>query len=619
MPADATAAALPQKKRTTRKAWIALAASLTLLVASVFVAFETQRGFGRIEVSNDRFPNETGINVRAKLFRPVYATSNNRVPGAVFVHGYQATRESGDGISIELARRGFAVLEIDALGRGNSDNPVFDVNSPAFDDTFGAKAALARLKSLPFVNPESVGMIGHSLGAEMSFKVALKDPGVRALVIIGNAYTAAANAEKPKNMLMIFGRYDEFRKRMTGTKNFESEWMISLQTKAAFSVDSPRFGVTYGNFQDGTARKVSMPAAIHIQETHSKAAIAETLEWMRAALAPEKGGWIDAGNQIWPIKEWATLIAMLSGFFSILPLSSILLRTGAFSSLRGTGGFARACSNAEYLRHACTNGLLMFLYLPSILVMFAIHKYAVPLDRYFPMMVTNGTVWWLLWINAIGFFLFVRWLRKLNRTEGVTLADLGISFSNERLFLDRREFGKTALLAAILLIFVYGVEHVLESLFIVDFRFIFAFASDLTPYRVAMFFLYYPPLLLVFVQIGFFLHCQLLRRTKEGWAKTFASWTAWNLLALGTPLLLILAAQYVPLLAAGAIPFVGPGGMFVLLVINIFHILGVIAVVVPISTWLFQLTGRPYLGALVSAGIVCWMFTSSQVIAPVPI
>ena len=601
------------------KVWIALAISLALIVASVLVAFEVQRDFGAIEVTNDLFSNESGVTVRAKLFRPLHASSAHRVPGVVFIPGYQSTRESGDGISIELARRGFAVLEIDAIGRGNSGNPGFDVTSPAFDSTFGAKSALAHLKSLPFVDSETVGMIGHSLGGEMAFNVALEDSTVKALVVVGYAYTTAATPNIPKNMLMIFGRYDEFRDRMTGTRNFESEWMVSEQTKRAFAVGSPRIGEMYGSFENGTARKVAMPTAIHIGETHSKIAIAESLEWMRSALNPDSQRWIDPKKQIWPIKEWATLFAMFACFSSIIPLALILLRTRAFASLQGTGRWKRVCSNAEYLKHVGINGLLMWLYLPLVMVLFAIHKYVVPVDRYFPMMVVNGTVWWLIWINVIGFFLFLRWYRKLHRSTGIGLAALGISFAKDRLFLDRKEFGKTTILAAILVVFTYGLEHILETLFIVDFRFIFAFASDLTAYRALMFLLYYPPLLIIFLQTGFFLHVQILRAPKRGWASTLTSWTTWNLVALATPLFVLLIFQYAPLFATGAIPFVGPGGMFVLFVINIFHILGVIAVVVPISTWLFQLTGRPYLGALVCAGIVCWMFTSSQVIAPVPI
>jgi hypothetical protein len=41
--------------------------------------------------------------------------------------------------------------------------------------------------------------------------------------------------------------------------------------------------------------------------------------------------------------------------------------------------------------------------------------------------------------------------------------------------------------------------------------------------------------------------------------------------------------------------------------------------VVPISTWFYQQTGKIYLGAFLNAMLVAWMFTSSQVIAPIPI
>ena len=90
----------------------------------------------------------------------------------VFIHGYQSNRETGDPISIELARRGIAVLSIDAIGRGNSGVPIDDVESPDFDDTFGGRAALAHLKSLAFVDGSRVGMVGHSLGAETCFAIA---------------------------------------------------------------------------------------------------------------------------------------------------------------------------------------------------------------------------------------------------------------------------------------------------------------------------------------------------------------------------------------------------------------------------------------------------------------
>ena len=85
------------------------------------------------------------------------------------------------------------------------------------------------------------------------------------------------------------------------------------------------------------------------------------------------------------------------------------------------------------------------------------------------------------------------------------------------------------------------------------------------------------------------------------------------------PIILFLLIQYVPLLTVGVIPFVGPGGMLASFTMNLFHIIGVLILVIPLSTWFYQLTGKIYLGAVLNAALVAWMFTSSQVIAPIPV
>ncbi len=297
----------------------------------------------------------------------------------------------------------------------------------------------------------------------------------------------------------------------------------------------------------------------------------------------------------------------------------MLLRTEFFASLRGPVAGTYACSGKAYLKHAAINGLLMWLYLPLIFALFGLHVYVVPIDKVFPMMMANGTIWWFVWINVIGFFIFRGWFKKRSRESGLTLADLGISYRDDRFALNGAQIGKTILLAAILFIFVYLGEHLLESIFIVDYRFIFPFASDLTPYRALLFLLYFPFLLIGFVQTGIFLHGQLRRPRKGTWLKTFVSWSLTNTLALVVPLILFLMIQYVPLLTAGIIPLVGPGGMLTSFTMNLFHIIGVLIMTTPISTWFYQLTGKIYLGALVNAALVTWMFTSSQVIAPIPV
>ena len=107
---------------------------------------------------------------------------------------------------------------------------------------------------------------------------------LNALVITGFAYTLTASQTYPKNMLMIIGKWDEFRQRMTGTRDIEKEWMRSERTKEVFPVENPEFGVTYGDFSQGTARRVFLPKITHVQESHHNASIGETVEWLKEAL-----------------------------------------------------------------------------------------------------------------------------------------------------------------------------------------------------------------------------------------------------------------------------------------------------------------------------------------------
>lgn len=591
--------------------------SIAILLGSVVIASLIQRDFGRVEVTNIAYPNYNGIVIRAKLFRPLLASPQTPVPGIVYSHGYQNNRETSDAYCLELARRGFAVLEIDAIGRGNSGEPN-NPKGPDFDKTFGVFFSFQFLKTLPFVSRDSLGLMGHSLGGEWAYSVALREPDVKALVFSGFAYRMDASATNPKNMLMIIGKWDEFRKRMTGTRDIEKEWMNTPQSKKVIPVERPRLNETYGDFSQGTARRVFVPRVTHVQESHNRAAIAEALAWMKKALNPPPQRWIDPEQQLWPIKEWATLMAMLACFTSMMFLGALLLKLDFFNSLQGLPSPKYTCPPGSFFRLAGLNGILMWLYLPLIFVLFGLHVYVVRIDQVFPMMMVNGTVWWFFWINLIGFFLFRRWFRKQSET-GLTLADLGLSYRQDKMALDGKAIAKTVLLGLSLFFFVYFSEHLLEQIYIVDFRFWFPFASDLTPYRAMVGLVYFPFILVGFLGTGIFLHGQLRRPLKRTWLKTYISWSMFNLMALITPLILFLMIQYLPLFAFGAIPLVGPGGMFVTFMINLFHIVLVLLLVTPISTWFFQLTGKIYLGALVNSALVTWMFVSSQVIAPIPV
>jgi hypothetical protein len=340
---------------------------------------------------------------------------------------------------------------------------------------------------------------------------------------------------------------------------------------------------------------------------------------MKQALNPPQELWIASDRQIWQIKEWSTLIAMAACLASLLPLGLMLLRTRFFRPILSTFSERYACSLKSFFKLAALNGALMWLYLPLIFVLFGVHIYLVRIDKVFPMMMVNGIVWWFVWINSIGFFCFRYWFKRRSRQTGLTLADLGLSYREDRFALNTALIGKTLLVAGILFIFAFLIETILERIFIVDFRFIFPFASDLTPYRARLWLVYFPWILIGFVLMGIFIHGQLRRPPKQNWLKTFALSSLSNILALIAPLILLLMVQYLPLFTTGFIPFSGPGGMLIAFLHSLMHIVIVLMLVTPISTWFYQITGTIYLGAVLNAALVTWMFVSSQVIAPIPV
>jgi len=166
---------------------------------------------------------------------------------------------------------------------------------------------------------------------------------------------------------------------------------------------------------------------------------------------------------------------------------------------------------------------------------------------------------------------------------------------------------------------VYILQAGLEALFLIDFRYKFPYASDLTPYRLLMMLLYYPFFLIGFLQMNILLQGQLHTKPRKTWWASALNRSLTGIFVITIPLLLHMALQYIPLFTTGAVPFVGPGGALVGFVINLEHMIVIQLLMIPIASFLYEVTGKIYAGAFLNALIVTWMFTSSSVIAPLPI
>lgn len=85
-----------------------------------------------------------------------------------------------------LARNGFVVFKIDMRGHGNSEgSPTGSYFSPGY--TIDAISALKSLQKLVMVNPDKIGMWGHSMSGNLILRAMLVEEDVKASVIWAGA------------------------------------------------------------------------------------------------------------------------------------------------------------------------------------------------------------------------------------------------------------------------------------------------------------------------------------------------------------------------------------------------------------------------------------------------
>ena len=108
--------------------------------------------------------------------------------------------------------------------------------------------------------------------------------------------------------------------------------------------------------------------------------------------------------------------------------------------------------------------------------------------------------------------------------------------------------------------FVYALEAVPEAFLLIDYRYKFPYASDLTGYRLLMMLLYFPLFLVGFLQVNILLQGQLRPAPGKSWLGTVLRKSLVGIFVMVTPLLFNMALQYIPLYTMGFVPFVGPGG-----------------------------------------------------------
>lgn len=135
-----------------------------------------------------------GLKVNGLLTIPNGEAPSGGFPAIVFVHGYIApsiykTTERYSDYVDYLAKNGFVVFKIDLRGNGNSEGEPSGAyySGDYVIDTLNAYSAL---ENANFVNPKRIGIWGHSMAGNVTFRAFIAKNNIPALVIwAGAGYT----------------------------------------------------------------------------------------------------------------------------------------------------------------------------------------------------------------------------------------------------------------------------------------------------------------------------------------------------------------------------------------------------------------------------------------------
>ncbi|MBL8773273.1 MAG: alpha/beta hydrolase [Phenylobacterium sp.] len=552
------------------RTWLAFALAWALILGGGFVAHRVQTDGGAVTVTEVRIPTREGVTVSGLLYVPRSATAATPAPAVLASHGYINTREMQSPFAIELSRRGYVVLAMDMTGHGYSGGIVGTAG-------FGGPAALAHLKSLPFVDKAAIGLEGHSMGSGPVMAAALSDPdGYRAIVLEGSTpgLLGAPAPANPRNLAVVFGQYDEFAGLMWGVPK-GSEVARSPKLAKVFGVAGPvESGRVYGAIADGTARLLTNPPITHPWEHFSRAGVGDAVDWFQRTIPPP--GALPPTEQVWLWKEIGTLIAFVGLVVLILATFDLLLGARAFAALNQPAQpVAERRDWRWWLSVAITAALPAITYLPLM----KIGQAFFPMPP-FPQWVHNQLLVWALGTAAISVV-------------------IGRIFRSKPAFTNR--WGLSILVALATMAVAYASILVIDGLFKVDYRFWVLGLKPLDATRSLQL-----PGYLILWTLFFLVTLRSLAASIPVRGEGLFAALGWSKVAMAAGFGVLVVWQYASLFATGLLA-TPTEPLNIIVAIQFVPLLGVIGV---IAAWTYRRTNSYVPGALICALLISWYVTS---------
>lgn len=325
--------------------------SLLLCLISMVGAWALQIDFGNITVKDVRTVAPNGKILPGTLYVPATATAENPAPAVVNIHGWWKTREAEQSLSLELARRGYVVFNIDMSGHG--DNEIWDDDVSRGDDVYGA---LKMLEDIVYVDSTRIGATGHSSGGsaiDAAFTTAQNAGGVNfiSMLFIGKDPTyrdADGNYNNKYGGIDVGGiasQYDDWYYNNADEngewRNAPRDYLKTEYARAFVGFGDPSnvdgnvvSGQYYTQEIDGktASRVLYNPVQIHSWNVLSPTVIKYAVEYFENTIPT--GTSLSSSNQIGLLRECFTAIGIVGFFMFAVCFCVALLSTPTFTPLK---------------------------------------------------------------------------------------------------------------------------------------------------------------------------------------------------------------------------------------------------------------------------------------------
>ena len=593
-----------------------------IFIASFFASI-VQTSFGSVNIQLKKLETDDGQTLVYDLYKPKSANSSNKVPFVVVVPGFQRSKEALSNIAIELSRRGFAVALIDPYAQGMSSSST--TRFAATDQGYGMFPLVdyAYEGNFDFVDTNKIGSTGHSMGGNAAIrgadyfgKEAIKlntKSKLDSVFVSGYVLTLRDDILKDSksNMGISYALYDEgaFRNELKGwdAANMEiapeSLRVINNILEKDSQIDRVELGKYYGSKDNNNLRVIFNEKLLHPFQPYNKEATANQINYFDRVFGfPNK---LEPNDQIWQFKELLTLINMVVSLIMLIPLTRMLLQINFFKEIIKPIPDALPVQSKRsrivfWIIFFISASIACITFIPMVDIAKVLFADAAnrELTWFFPQRMNNSVMLWAALNGIIGIVIFLLSFYFFGKHHGVKKKSWGLKVS-------KKELTKTIILGILVFSIYYGILFINYFIFHIDYRFWFMGVRVFQPEMLLVLLMYFPLFFIFFFSNSLRVNGSMRFKNQSEWQSRLIAGFANSL-----GLILIIVIQYVTYAFTGTVYWTTNW----LSVNLLFGIVPMMFILPYFNRIFFNMTGRVYLGPIITCLIFIMILSTNTVI-----